>query len=305
MRPDPIDDQSRSDDTRDGGKNPRWGQERRMQFIDFRLQWEGRINRSDLMKFFGTSTPQASADLSLYQDLFPGNTRYSASDKHYVALATFRPGFPSSGPRQYLAQLLALNRGVVKPDETFLGTNPPLAAVPVPTRTVDEGTLKAIVRAIAEGGTLELDYQSLTRREPTTRSISPHAFGHDGKRFHVRAYCHLRSKFRDFVIGRILRVGPSTLAPISSADDVEWHTELTLVLKPHPALTKDQRRGIEVDYGMEGGQVVMACRHAILYYALQSLNLGFDGGPRKGYEEVIIANLADITDYLPTVSPRT
>jgi len=304
MRTDPFDDRPSGDDAADANRVPRWGQERRLQFIDFRLQWEGRINRSDLMKFFGTSTPQASADLSRYQDLFQGNTRYSASDKHYAALDTFRPGFPSSGPRQYLAQLLALNRGVVRPEETFLGTSPPMAAVPVPTRKVDEGTLKALVRAIAETGTLEVEYQSLTRQEPTTRSISPHAFGHDGKRWHVRAYCHLRSKFQDFIIGRILRVGPSTQSTKSSADDAEWHRELSLILKPHPALTKDQRRGIEVDYGMEGGRVVMPCRQAMLYYALQSLNLERDGSPREGYYEVVIANLAEITDYLPTTSAR-
>lgn len=303
MTADRFEDKRSGGDPAEGSK-PRWGQERRMQFIDFRLQWDGRINRSDLMKFFGTSTPQASADLSLYQGLFPGNTRYSASDKHYAALDTFRPRFPSSGPRQYLAQLLALSRGIVKPEETFLGTNPPVATVPIPARKVDEGTLKALVRAIAEASTLEVDYQSLTRQEPTTRSISPHAFGHDGKRWHVRAYCHLRSKFQDFIVGRILRVGPSAQSTVSSADDAEWHRELSLVLKPHPALTKDQRRGIEVDYGMDGGRVVMPCRHAMLYYALQSLNLELDGSPRESHREVVIANLADITDYLPTVSAR-
>ena len=30
--------------------------------------WEGRINRADLTRYFGISTPQASADLGRYQD---------------------------------------------------------------------------------------------------------------------------------------------------------------------------------------------------------------------------------------------
>ena len=31
----------------------RWGAERRLEFIDFRLQWEGTINRGELVNFLG------------------------------------------------------------------------------------------------------------------------------------------------------------------------------------------------------------------------------------------------------------
>ena len=47
----------------------RWGVERRLEFIEFRLYWEGGINRSDIMDQFGVSVPQASKDLSQYQEL--------------------------------------------------------------------------------------------------------------------------------------------------------------------------------------------------------------------------------------------
>ena len=36
-------------------KQATWGQQQRLEFIDFRLFWEGRLNRSDLMDFFGMS----------------------------------------------------------------------------------------------------------------------------------------------------------------------------------------------------------------------------------------------------------
>ena len=39
----------------------RWGTERRLEFIDFRLYWEGRVNRADLTREFGISVPQASS----------------------------------------------------------------------------------------------------------------------------------------------------------------------------------------------------------------------------------------------------
>lgn len=294
MQTDPI------DDAPDSLRSARWSRERRLQFIDFRLLWERRINRSDLVKFFGISVPQASADIAMYQNAAPGNTRYNASQKYYVASDAFRPAFPTSGARQYLAQLLAIERGILKPQESFLGKTPPMGSVPIPSRTVDEETLKMLVRAVTEVSALEVEYQSLTREEATRRLISPHAFGHDGLRWHVRAYCHLRNKFQDFVIGRILNVGAITKSNVSTMDDKEWHRELTLVLQPHPSLTAAQRRGIEIDYGMDNGKVGMQCRQAMLYYALPRLGLENDGSPRPTHRQVVIANLADIAPFLPS-----
>ena len=69
----------------------RWGVERRLEFIEFRLFWEGRLNRSDITDFFGVSVPQASKDLSLYQELAPGNMDYDKSEKRYVAGPGFKP----------------------------------------------------------------------------------------------------------------------------------------------------------------------------------------------------------------------
>lgn len=45
----------------------RWGVEKRLEFIEFRLFWEGGINRADIMEQFGVSVPQASKDLSRFE----------------------------------------------------------------------------------------------------------------------------------------------------------------------------------------------------------------------------------------------
>ena len=45
----------------------RWGVEQRLEFIEFRLFWEGGVNRSDITACFGVSVPQASKDLSQYR----------------------------------------------------------------------------------------------------------------------------------------------------------------------------------------------------------------------------------------------
>ena len=62
----------------------KWGIEQRLEFIEFRLYWEGAINRSDIMGRFGVSMPQASKDLSRYQELAPENMAYNKSEKRYL-----------------------------------------------------------------------------------------------------------------------------------------------------------------------------------------------------------------------------
>lgn len=282
-----------------GASVVKWSQERRLQFIEFRLQWEGRINRRDVTEFFKISVPQASTDIARYAELAPQNIEYDTSSRTYTATPGFASYFETTGPRQYLSQLLALERNILASDQVFLAFRPPVASVPLPSRTIESRTLALMLRAIAEKGMLQIRYQSITRDEDQTRFISPHAFGYDGVRWHVRAYCHLRKGFRDFVFGRVLSAGRPTASTIDPASDREWHTQVDLVLVPDEALTPKQRHGVEIDYGMKNGKVTITCRQAMLFYALRTLNFELTGTPRKGERQLIIANLPEIRPLLP------
>jgi hypothetical protein len=277
----------------------RWSQERRLQFIDFRLRWEGRINRRDLTDFFKISVPQASADLSRYTALAPENLQYDTRSRSYVSTEDFVPQFESTGARQYLSQLLALEQRIVSSDQAFLAFKPSMASIPLPTRTIESTTLAVMLRVIADRAMLQIRYQSIAREEDQERFISPHAFGWDGTRWHVRAYCHLREGFRDFVLGRILSVGDARASTVKSDDDVEWNTNVDLVLRPDDSLSPKQRKGVEIDYGMKNGKVTVPCRQAMLFYTLRTLNFEVSGLPRKGERQLVIANLSDIKSLLP------
>lgn len=285
---------------KDADSSPvKWSQERRLQFIDFRLRWSGRINRSDVTDFFKISVPQASADIARYTELARGNLVYDKSARIYVATLAFVPHYESSGARQYLSQLLALERQILTSDQAFLAFQPPMASVPLPNRTVESKTLALLLQAIAERAKLRIRYQSIAREEPQERSISPHAFGYDGVRWHVRAFCHLRKGFRDFVLGRIL--SPGALAPteVDPSEDHEWYTYVDLILKPDDSLSPTQREGVEIDYGMSDGVVTVPCRQAMLFYTLRTLNFEPTGLPRKGEKQLVIANLSEIKSLLP------
>ena len=281
-------------------KPVRWSQERRLQFIDFRLQWDGRLNRSDLTSFFKISVPQASADIGLYKEIAPGNLDYDASSRTYLAAPGFAPCYPTSGTDQYMVQLLALERQTLAPAQSFIEMRPPVATVELPARRIDQQALKILLRAIAERGSVQASYQSITRQEAVQREISPHALGYDGVRWHVRAYCHLRKNFRDFVLGRLLQVQAGGASAIKAQDDLEWSTLVELELVPHPDLSEAQRHGVEMDYAMQGGRVTIKCRQAMLFYTLRSLNFELSGMPRKGSVlQLCIANLHDIRHLLP------
>ena len=76
----------------------RWGVEQRIEFIEFRLFWEGSINRADIVEYFGVSVPQASKDLTLYQERAPGNMEYDTRGKRYVAAEEVRAAFSRPRP---------------------------------------------------------------------------------------------------------------------------------------------------------------------------------------------------------------
>ena len=280
-------------------RSTNWGQERRLQFIDFRLRWESRINRGDLSTHFGVSTPQASLDIARYLELAPHNLKYDRSSKTYVASPHFTTLYPQrSSGRRYLAELLATKNGVVEQSASFIGSAPTVDWAPTPGRTIDESTLEAVVKAIRDKLAVRVRYQSMTSMEESERMLSPHALGNDGFRWHVRAYCHKRERFADFVLARILEIGHFQPSHIDSTNDQHWQTMLVLVLEPNPALPPAKKRVLELDYGMEAGQVQLPCRQAFLYYTLRRLGLQAKEPVDPLAQQIVLKNRAEVQPYI-------
>jgi hypothetical protein len=63
----------------------RWQIKHRMDFIHRLLGEKGRLNRSDLMKEYAISSPQASMDIQRFMRLYPGVIEYDKRKKTYVA----------------------------------------------------------------------------------------------------------------------------------------------------------------------------------------------------------------------------
>lgn len=286
-------------------KGMSWGLERRLQFIDFRLRWDGRINRTDLTDYFGLSTPQASLDIAKYIELAPGNLTYDRSSKTYVATQPFRALYQRSSARRYLAELLATKMGSMESATSFIGSSPEVDWAPSPWRTINEETVEALVTAIRERLAVRVRYQSMTSLDESERLLSPHALGNDGFRWHVRAYCHKRQRFSDFVLARILHIAGFEPSDTDPSRDLQWQTILTLVLAPNPDLPPAKKRVLELDYGMEDGQVQLPCRQAFLYYTLRRLGLHSKEAPDPLAQQITLKNRDAIQPYIDALTAQS
>ncbi len=281
-----------------------WGLESRLQFIDFRLRWERRINRMDLTEHFGISVPQASLDIAKYMELAPNNLTYDRSSKTYAAAPGFRPFYQRSSAQRYLAELLTTKMGVVEPAASFIGSAPETDWAPSPWRTINEQTVEAVVRAIRQQESIRVSYQSMTSLDESVRLLSPHALGNDGFRWHMRAFCHKRQRFGDFVLARILRIDGFEATQVDSSQDSHWQTVLTLVLAPHPDLPAAKKRVLELDYGMEDGEVKLPCRQAFLYYTLRRLGLHTKEAPDPLAQQITLKNRDEIQPYIDALTAQ-
>lgn len=281
----------------------RHGTEVRYEFLEYRAYWYGRLNRSDLIAQFGVSQTQASMDFKAYQDLAPDNLVYDGTERTYRPSNTFKPLFFHISADSYLRPLLSMAVGAVDPAGTWLKTIPEFHVSPIPARGVSPEVLRAVVRALEGVQAVEVLYQSMSSPEPGWRWIEPHALANDGFRWHVRAFCQRSGAFKDFVLSRILEVRAAAerhQTRSNPADDVAWHSTVTLQIRPHPILSQSQQTAIRLDYGMDtAGQAEIIVRKSMLYYTLKRLGLDTDPAARRPQDQqIVLANAAEVFAHL-------
>jgi hypothetical protein len=120
----------------------------------------------------------------------------------------------------------------------------------------------------------------------------------------VRAYCHKRERFSDFVLARILNIGRAEPSTIDPQFDTQWHTILNLVLAPHPDLPPARKRVIEIDYGMRDGQAELPCRQAFLYYTMRRLGL-HTMATAPETQQITLKNREEIQPFLNDVGAQS
>ncbi len=270
------------------GSDLRWGVGKRLEFIEFRLFWEGRVNRSDLMEQFGISVNQASADLNRYIALAPNNMAYDKSARTYVRGPDFGAKLSQPDAGRYLTQLHALADRLLDRADAWIKELPTFDTMPTPVRSVKPETLRSVVDAIRRNEAIEVRYQSLSHPKPRWRWIAPHAIAYDGFRWHARAFCMMDEVFKDFLLSRILDTRATQPSDVRPRADRDWRETVTIEIGPHPQLSETQAKVIARDYGMRGGKARIKVRRALLYYTLKRLGLDNINSARPPQEQQIV-----------------
>jgi hypothetical protein len=252
----------------------KWEVQRRLEEIERRLYWAGSVGRADLIKLFGISPQQASTDLKTYLTQAGETVRFDGSSKSYRPTSEFSPFLIKPSIEDYTSWIGEIGH--------------PLAVVPIPFRTIPADVLRGLAQAIQQGVSINIQYRSLTNPQGMIRRISPHSIVATSTRYHVRAYCHTRLDFRDFVLGRIIKATEPGLKGMDKSDDGAWNTLVIARIGPHSKLSAPMREIIEADFAMEKGEAQIKIRQALLFYFLDQFNLDGNEQERSAVKQQIV-----------------
>lgn len=264
-----------------GQGTPKWSIRQRYEFIEFRLIWEGRVNRRDLVDRFGLSAQQASADFAAYDRFSPGNMSYDTNLRTYVRGPDFSPALIATQSDRHLRQLLAIKSGWIRKEETWFDALPPAEVVSIPRHSMEPRHLRLVLDAIRQKQEMKVDYRSVSPELPgQTRHIVPHALGFGSNRWHVRAWCREHNEFRDFNLNRIqVMEAPQSAPPgLDAALDLEWSYVANAVICANPELPNETRASLEFEYDMPNGELIVPVRLALLFYFMTDHNFDVDAG---------------------------
>lgn len=253
----------------------RWSTKKRLEFIESRLYWEGKVSRNDLTDFFDISIPQATKDFKAYSEVAPRNIIYDTRAKQYVAPPTFAPNLVEPSSERYLTRLQLLQKKE-NTHKFFNGTIPSSAEMPKLQRFVDTDTLQKLLNIIRSKEAVFLQYHSYSAEQPSKRWLTPHSLGNDGKRWHIRALCHKDRKYKDFVLGRILEIIDSQKNDLDHSIDFKWHNNVCVTITPNPRLSKGVRLVTERDYCMNNGRTQIDIKAAFIYYFYEEYGIADD-----------------------------
>lgn len=273
----------------------RWGVRRRLEFIEFRLLWDGRLNRRDLTETFGISAQQASADIALYSQIARDSLVYDRANKMYMCTDVFDPIFLSRSIDRHLLQLVAITNQWMRQEDSWFSDLPPVEIVSLDSKPTDSTVLLNVLQAIRSKREIDIEYSSLTGTSQPNRTIAPHALTYNNGQWYIRSWSARHNDFRDYSLNRIDKVTgfrPTTVDPLL---DFEWIHEINLVIVPNPNLSQEKKAAVAHSFKMTDGKLEYPCRLSVSFYLISQYKLDLDPtvlDPEK--QQVILLNLDEV-----------
>lgn len=262
------------------------------------LTWEGRLSNARLRSLFDLSSIRASEWLRDFRECYPRWLTWDSKTKSHVATSAFLREGPKS-------QTDSLSRYVV------------LVGLPIAQRNVKEQHVLwaaypdlytpkpqffyTLLQAAQLGKQVDIEYRSLTSPKPHHRTISPHSIVRAGRRWHVRAYCHVKEEFRDFNLGRMSAaklLQDPTVKPTNRDDNV-WNTFVQVRIGAHPLLTREQADVIRFEHFDNMASLTQSCRAALVSYFIQDIKAAVDTAKQTPPDyQLAVENLDEVKAWL-------
>jgi hypothetical protein len=258
-----------------------WAAMERLRFIEACAWWKGIVNRQDLGGLFGVSMAQASSDLQRYLEMNPAAFVYNLRQKRYEATAEMKcvmtvPRLDEAVARFLGSELEGIWLGC--PDAGEGAGDDRVAVLRMPMREAGMAVERRMFLAMFNGLRVRVRYASVNSGKEEWRWLRPHALGHNGARWHARAWCEKTGEFRDFTLSRIAEVEWSREHAVPPVVDQAWQEWVTLRLRPHQDLSDEQRKTVERDYAMRNGVLKLKVRKAMAGYLRGRLGLAMADG---------------------------
>lgn len=265
---------------------PLTAQNQRFRAMWAMLLWEGELRNSRLQELLGLQVVQVSRLIATFRTDYPGVIERGPGNppRYLVKRLPKKTQLPSLD--EYLALTISLHRSEVVDARI---------AVPDPTPEV----FAALRKACVEKRVVMIRYASMREPEGTARGIVPTHLVRFGRRWHVRAWCLLRSSYRDFNLSRIVEIvevlGSSEQLPA----DARWNKKVEVRLAPHCLLTPAQQALVrrEVCEGHEFRK--LRVRAALLPYSLIETQAAVDPVKQKPpLYQLEVMHPESLTEYL-------
>lgn len=243
-------------------------QKQRLAYIDFCLEYFGRISRIELSEHFDIGVTSCSRDFATYRKLAEKNLVLRHSGKHYIRTNEFSPLFQHDANTILMNLAKGFGDGISEQHPAN-----PYCYDAVHLIHPKPHIVASLMRAIVGQLNIKITYQSLSSGR-TERMITPHSIVNTGHRWHIRAFDQKSGEFRDFVCSRIEESRHQEMKPSINelaVSDTSWNEFIDLLLAPHPDLAF--QRPIELDYEMVDGHRVIQIRKALAGYFLRYWNV--------------------------------
>lgn len=247
-----------------------YAQRERLAYIDYCLQYFGKVSRRSLVRHFNAGLASCSRDFKLYSSLANKNLKLSHADKEYYRTESFKPLFY----HDLTSVLTSLEKGfgsnvsnVEKGADWILNTSMPI--------NIDLEIFSALTRSITLKSPIKIEYQSLNIGAKSC-IVVPHSIYNNGFHWCIRAYDRMSERFDYLVCSRIesINILESSVRQHETINaDEEWQHQVVLRLVPHPRL--QYKKPIELDYQMINGQLALSLRSSLVKSLIEYWNVDY------------------------------